>query len=362
MFSINCSTPWISMSFMATIAFLFLMESPTHAQQLPEKYIAYAAIDSIHVDGKDTEASWKNAEWSECFIDIEGEMKPKYQTQVKMIWDEEFLYFFATLEEPHIWGNLRQRDTVIFHNNDFEIFIDPDGDTHNYYEFEMNALNTVWDLFLTRPYRNGTVVLDHWDINGLQTAVSIDGTLNDPTDLDRSWSVEIAIPWAVLVEASGSKDIPKDTYWRINFSRVNWDHELVNGQYRRKKGKDGELLPEYNWVWSPQYKINMHMPEYWGFVYFATDPNMQIEDFAIPPDDQIKWYLYQKYNLVLELYAKKKGSAKLLFPKIKLLGQEITPDLIKTNTGWHLGAKSPFTGRQLIIDQAGHFRSLPSSQ
>ena len=46
-----------------------------------------------------------------------------------------------------------QHDAVIFHNNDFEVFIDPDGDTHNYYELEINALNTVWDLFITKPYR-----------------------------------------------------------------------------------------------------------------------------------------------------------------------------------------------------------------
>ena len=30
---------------------------------------------------------------------------------------------------------------VIFHDNDFEIFLDLDGSNHNYKEFEMNALN-----------------------------------------------------------------------------------------------------------------------------------------------------------------------------------------------------------------------------
>lgn len=31
-------------------------------------------------------------------------------------------------------------------DNDFEVFLDPDGDNHNYYEIEINAHNTVWDL------------------------------------------------------------------------------------------------------------------------------------------------------------------------------------------------------------------------
>ena len=59
------------------------------------------------------------------------------------------------MEEPHVWGTLTKHDSVIFHDNDFEVFIDPNGDTLEYYEFEINALNTGWDLFLDKPYRQG---------------------------------------------------------------------------------------------------------------------------------------------------------------------------------------------------------------
>ena len=67
-----------------------------------------------------------------------------------MVWDDKYLYFAAEIEEPHVWGTLTQHDSVIFRDNDFEVFIDPNGDTHEYYEFEMNALNTGWDLFLAQ--------------------------------------------------------------------------------------------------------------------------------------------------------------------------------------------------------------------
>jgi hypothetical protein len=30
-------------------------------------------------------------------------------------------------------------------------------------------------------------------------------------------------------------------------------------------------LREDNWVWSPQYSINMHLPERWGFIQFSND-------------------------------------------------------------------------------------------
>ena len=122
----------------------------------PETYICYQRSGDIAVDGRMDEIDWQKAAWTKEFVDIEGDKKPDptYPTRAKMLWDDEYLYVAAELVEPHIWGTLRQRDTVIFYDNDFEIFIDPDWDTHNYYEFEMNALNTEWDLLLTKPYRD----------------------------------------------------------------------------------------------------------------------------------------------------------------------------------------------------------------
>ena len=88
-----------------------------------------------------------------------------------MLWDDTYLYVGALLEEPHVWGTLTKHDSVIFKDNDFEIFIDPDGDNHEYYEIEINALNTEWDLFLTKPYRDGGPAINEWEIPGLKTAV-----------------------------------------------------------------------------------------------------------------------------------------------------------------------------------------------
>ena len=131
-------------------------------------------------------------------------------------------------------ARLTQHDSVIFHDNDFEIFIDPDGDNHEYYEIEINALNTEWDLFLKKPYRDGGPAVNEWEIPGLKTAVHISGTLNDPSDSDTSWSVELAIPWKSLAEHAHRPAPPKDgDQWRINFSRVEWRHEIVGGKYRK---------------------------------------------------------------------------------------------------------------------------------
>ena len=129
---------------------------------------------------------------------------PRHETHVRLLWDDQYLYVGANLVEPHLWATYTERDAVIYHENDFEVFLDPDGDCHDYAELEINALNTVWDLLLVKPYRDGGPALDGWDIKGLRTAVHLDGTLNDPRDTDRGWSVEIAIPWRALKECAGA--------------------------------------------------------------------------------------------------------------------------------------------------------------
>jgi len=94
--------------------------------QLPKSYVVPFTDEKITVDGKDGEAAWITTVWTDSFVDVEGVKTPKFEIQIKMLWDETHLYFFSKMKEPHVWGNLKQRDTVIFYNNDFEIFIDPD--------------------------------------------------------------------------------------------------------------------------------------------------------------------------------------------------------------------------------------------
>jgi hypothetical protein len=146
------------------------------------------------------------------------------------------------------------------------VFLDPDGDSHLYAELELNALNTTWDLLLTKPYKDGGRAVNGWEAAGLKTAVRVDGTLNDPSDADKGWTVEIRWPWRGLRELASVAAPPRDgDQWRINFSRVEWDVEVEGGRYRKVKGR-----PEHNWVWSPQGVVDMHRPERWGYLQFST--------------------------------------------------------------------------------------------
>ena len=323
------------------------------AQKVPRTYIAHITSGPIQIDGHAWEPSWNNAQWSELFTDIEGVKKPAYDTRFKMLWDKDNLYFFAELQEPHVWGTLKQRDTVIFYNNDFEIFIDPDGDTHNYYEFEINALNTTWDLFLTKPYRNQGKVLNSWNMAGVKTAIDINGTLNNPMDTDKGWNIEIAIPWSEITEASATGKVPADDFWRLNFSRVNWDHDLIGGKYSRKKDPNtGTYLPEYNWVWSAQEVINMHEPERWGYVYFSTIAAGGENGFTIPKDEYIKWQLYSWYRMIR---ARKEPLSEIALDSVSIWGEMVKPEMEKSAFGWNIWVKSPFTHKVMSVSKDGKY-------
>ncbi len=258
----------------------------------PLGYVCYRAAQPIKINGKLDDPAWAAAPWSDAFVDIEGaaKAKPRLKTRMKMLWDDECLYIAAELEEPHLWATLTEHDSVIFHDNDFEVFLDPDGDNQNYCELELNAKNTTWDLLLTKPYRDGGRAINAWEIVGLKTAVHLDGTLNDPRDKDRGWTVEIAWPWQGLKELTSVAVPPRDgEQWRINFSRVEWDLEVVDGKYRKVKGR-----PEHNWVWSPQGVIDMHRPERWGYLQFSTAKPGSVA-FRPDPERHVRDQLHRVY-------------------------------------------------------------------
>lgn len=262
---------------------------------LPKSYTITKIITPLIIDGKANERAWSNAEWTDLFMDIEGPSNPApyYDTRVKMLWDDNYIYFFAEMEEEHVWGDITERDAVIFYNNDFEIFIKPNQYQPVYAEFEVNALGTLWELLLHRPYRRNGPVFDEWDVNDTRIGIEIDGTLNDPSDTDKSWSLEMAIPLDALNALDRGSKIEHGSVWRINFSRVQWEHDIDDGEYSKKTDAEGNRLPEYNWVWTPQHVINMHEPERWGYLYFVDGSGNGIEKDQLETEYQYLFYLYR---------------------------------------------------------------------
>lgn len=232
----------------------------------PASYVARRVETPPLVDGQLDDAAWDATQWTSPFVDLAGrsEHPPKVSTRGKVTWDDANLYIAAELTDPLIWGTMTKHDSPLFREDAFEVFIDPDGDGRDYLELQVSARCTTWDLKMSRPYHENGKADSSFEIEGLRSAVAVDGTLNQHEDVDRSWSVELTIPWAALAELS-DRPLPAPRSmrsFRMNFVRVDRPPGPPGGVAAAADG-----AAEYS-AWSPAGARNAHKPETWGAVRF----------------------------------------------------------------------------------------------
>ena len=113
----------------------------------------------IVLDGRLDDAAWSKAEWTTPMVDITrhtdtllNTVPPEVQTRVKVLWDDDYFYVGAELAEPYVTGALYGHNNIApYHDNDFEVFIDVSGTTQYYVEYEMNLLNSTYDIKWGKP-------------------------------------------------------------------------------------------------------------------------------------------------------------------------------------------------------------------
>ena len=256
------------------------------------RYTAYRTSTPPRIDGRLDHACWQRAPRSPRFSDLISGQPAIHDTRAAVLWDDDNLYVGYWIEEPFIEATLTERDSLIYEGNDVELFV---AGQDAYYEFEINALGTIYEVFFVweeacqragydrlpefkrdapgvRPFegvgfpqhpRGARIGYWNWDFPGLRSAVHIDGTLNDNSDRDRGWRVELALPWrgfAALAAPDGRALPPHngDT-WRMDFSRFN---TYKAAPPARDSG---------GWVWSPHGVWDSHIPELFTHVTFSTE-------------------------------------------------------------------------------------------
>jgi len=255
-----------------------------------KRYTAYRVSEPIKVDGRLDEPVWQRAPLSPRFIDILTGKPVIHDTRVSVVWDDENLYLAFRVEEPFVHAKFTNHNDPIYYDNDVEFFI---AGQDAYYEFEINAFNTVYEVFFiwneayekggfaqapeferskltpfngvgfTRHPRGGRLGNFNWRFPGMQTAVFIDGTVNNDKDRDRGWTVELAFPWKGLhwLAKADNRSLPPkegDT-WRMDFSRFNTYKEAPPA-----KDSGGWVLSRHG-IW------DSHIPECFPIVRFSTN-------------------------------------------------------------------------------------------
>src|SRR5687768_199203 len=237
------------------------------ARDLPPTYACVRATGAIDVDGALDDAAWKSASWTEDFVDIvgsTGKPPPPLRTRAKLTWDDENLYIAAELTEPRISATIQGRDEQLYREQAFEVFVDPNGDAKHYLELQVNPLNTVCDLSMGKPYRETGKADLGFNLAGLRSAVRVNGSVNDPADVDESWTVELAIPWAAIKALAADTLAPTRAgeRWRVNLARMR--------AAETAQGDEAKVAKSIS-VWAAQGAVNMHLPERWGWIEFSAN-------------------------------------------------------------------------------------------
>jgi len=254
------------------------------------RYTAHHVSEPIRIDGKLDEPVWQRAPRSPRFIDILTGGRTVHDTHAMVVWDETNLYAAYRVEESMVHAKFTNHNDPIYYDNDVEFFI---AGRAAYYEFEINAFNTSYEVFFIwndvyekngyaqapefarsklQPFngvgfknhpRGGRLGNFNWSFPGKQTAVAIDGTVNNDKDRDRGWTVELAFPWKGmkwLAKAENRPLPPRDgDVWRMDFSRFN-----TYKQAPPAKDSGG-------WVWTRHGIWDSHIPECFAYIRFSTN-------------------------------------------------------------------------------------------
>jgi hypothetical protein len=300
---------------------------------IPLTYCCLKATGTITIDGLMNEADWRRAAWTSDFMNIEGEAAPRHRTRMKMLWDENYLYVYAEMQEPHVRATETQRDGSVYQDSHFGFLLSPGDSNHDYYEAGINALNAVWDSYFPKALRDGGRNEPQWDISGLRSAITIQGTLNDASNIDTGWSLELALPWSAFNRhgVQGTPVVAGRT-WRMNFWRAQWQHEIVDGEDLKTPGAREEY-----WIWSPHGVFDLHTPEKWGWVRFV-DAEARCSDLAPDAYYQYVMALHRVYWAQKRFHARNRRWARdfneLGMTEQSLRIEQRLPQLTQTHLGF----------------------------
>jgi hypothetical protein len=256
-------------------------------------HTSHKVSEPFPIDGNLDKPVWKAALRSRRFVDMVSGEPAFFDTRVASLWDDRNLYAAYWIEEPVLRASLTERDSFIWYDNDVELFI---GGEDCYYELEINAFNTVYEVFfiyqdaLKKGSRFDTPEFDlytrdvdvlggfqdparygkhprgkRWafmdfDFPGLQTAVKLDGAVNDPSIVDRGWTVEIALPWDGIRKLLPNQSFPPK------------EGDVIRAAFFRFEALryHNKTVPEsVGWALNEHGIYDSHIPEVFSYLQFG---------------------------------------------------------------------------------------------
>lgn len=175
------------------------------------------------IDGKLDDEAWKAAQLIDRFALpwLQDKNRPaRTATRARLLWDREFLYFSADLDDADLFADVTQHDGQTWDNDVFEMFFKPSTDRPAYYEFQVNAAGTKFDILIPNRepgFFEKSLAADEFHID---SQVRLRGTLNKRDDQDEGWTVEGKLPWTDFTKTGGRPKV--DDQWRFALCRYDY--------------------------------------------------------------------------------------------------------------------------------------------
>ena len=176
----------------------------------------------IKITGKGNDPAWKHAQVIDNFYVpwLEKPRPAKTKTKAKLLWDRDYIYFFADMEDADLYADIKEHNGMLWYNDVFELFFKPSDDKPGYYEFQINPAGAVLDCFMPRRNAGGFDRFKNDTKFHVAAKVNLRGTLNKWTDKDDGWSVEGKIPWTDFVKTGGRPD--RGEKWKFALCRYDY--------------------------------------------------------------------------------------------------------------------------------------------
>ncbi len=209
----------------------------------------------ITIDGRADEASWQNAK-AHSFENFYKFEKPsdKQNSRFKMLWDEEHIYFFFECDDQFITAREQNQDGEPYFDDCAEIFLIPkDAKINMHLRYEVNLYKSSNDfVFINDIYDNENFVVKSFNPD-FDVEVTVNGSINDNSDIDKGWTMEFAIPISNFHINEPTTPIQEGAKWAFLALREERNDPMSN---RRSTSTLFTLKPENQNVHYPKSFIN----------------------------------------------------------------------------------------------------------
>jgi len=255
----------MSLFFVCAVTLSFISHGGEKTNKEMKFRAEYASVPVV-IDGKLDDSVWQSCKsydmavpektYEGLYIIDQTNLKLKEPGQIKVAWDDNYLYVAAIFTDTDILAEGEEDQMPHYAKGDLlEVFLKP-SEYAWYWELYATPLNKKTSYFFPSKGVLGLPSCTEKYRIDLKVAAQCEGTVNNMKDVDVKWTVEMAVPIKALMVLDEVKFGP-EAKWTMLAARYNYSRYLP--------AKELSTYPRLT-------KPNYHTTDEYGIIEFAPKP------------------------------------------------------------------------------------------